>query len=138
MPGRQRMNFPSSVREDALDRAEGRCEHVDAEGNRCPCTLQPNYYDFAHILADRLGGRPTLDNCGVLCRPCHRAEYARDAAAIAHQRRIEKRARGVKSPSRPVVGSTFFRGSRGFDRITRDRATGRVLSRPGSIDVRDL
>lgn len=133
-----RMNFPGRVREAALERAEGRCEHVDAEGNRCPCALRPGYYDFAHILADRMGGRPTLDNCGVWCRDCHRAETSREAAAIARQRRVEKRAAGTKAPTRPMPGSTFFRTSRGLDGRVRDRATGAVLSRRGSIDVRDL
>jgi 5-methylcytosine-specific restriction protein A len=133
-----RMNFPGKVREAALERAQARCEHVDADGNRCPCALHPGYYDFAHILADRMGGRPTLDNCGVWCRACHRAETAREAAAIARQRRVEKREAGTKAPSRPMPGSTFFRTSRGLDGLVRDRATGAVLSRRGSIDVRDL
>lgn len=132
-----RMNFPGEVREAALKRAEGRCEHVDAEGNRCPCRLQKHYYDFAHIVPDRMGGRPTLDNCGVWCRPCHRGEYAADAAKIAQQRRIEKREAGTQTVSRPLTGSSFSRSSRGFG-ATRDRATGHVLSRPYSIDVKDL
>lgn len=133
-----RMNFPGRVREAALDRAEGRCEHVDADGSRCPCALRPRFYEFAHLIADRMGGRPTLDNCAVWCRDCHRAETAREAAAIARQRRVEKREAGTKAPSRPMPGSTFFRTSRGLDGLVRDRATGVVLSRPGSIDVRDL
>jgi len=133
-----RMNFSGKVREAALERAGGRCEHVDAEGNRCPCALHPGHYEFAHILADRMGGRPTLDNCGVWCSPCHRAEYAADAAKIAHQRRVEKRERGTKAPSRPMLGSSFYRTSRGMNGQVRDRATGAVLSRRGVIDVRDL
>jgi len=133
-----RMNFPGRVREAALERAQARCEHVDTEGNRCPCALHPGHYEFAHIVADRMGGRPTLDNCAVWCTPCHRAAYAADAAKIARQRRLEKRERGTQAPSRPMVGSTFFRTSRGLDGLVRDRATGAVLSRPGSIDVRKL
>ncbi len=133
-----RMNFPGRVREAALERAEGRCERVDPEGNHCPCALHPGHYEFARILADPMGGRPTLDNCAVWCTPCHRAEYAADAAKIAHERRVEKRERGTKAPSRPMPGSTFHQTSRGMDGLVRDRATGAVLSCRGSIDVRDL
>ena len=133
-----RMNFPGKVREAALERAQARCEPVDTEGNRCPCALHSGHYEFAHIVADRMGGRPTLDSCAVWCTPCHRAAYAADAAKIAQQRRLEKRQRGTKAPSRPMPGSTFFRTSRGLDSQMRDRTTGAVLSSRGVIEVRDL
>ena len=139
MPARQRHEFPVAVREDALTRAAGRCEKVDAAGVRCPCRLQRHYYQFVHVIADALGGRPTLDNCRVWCTPCHRADFLRDMAVIAQTKRLEATEAGLApAPSRPMPGSTFMRTSRGVDGRVRDRTTGLVLSHPASIDVRDL
>lgn len=138
MPARQRQNFSKAVRQDALDRAAGRCEGEMPDGTRCPCAIPPGGRIFDHVIPDANGGRPTLDNCQVLCLPCNRAKYASDRRAIDKTRRQAERFAGTKAPSRPMPGFTFFRTSRGFDGVVRDRATGAVLSRRGVIDVRDL
>ena len=138
MAARQRTNFPTRVKKLAEARAEGRCEAVDPSGERCPLPAPRGARIFDHIIADALNGGPTLDNCQVLCLGCDLAKYSVDRRLIDQARRREERHAGTKAPSRPMPGSTFFRGSRGFDRVTRDRNTGKVLSRRGWIDVRDL
>ena len=138
MPVRRRTNFSKAVREAALERADGRCEHIDEVGNRCPCALQDHYYQFAHVIADGIGGRPTLENCRVWCTPCHRGEFARDIAVIAQTRRLEKQRIGVSCTRRPMAGSRFSSEYRGFDGLVRDRDTGAVRSHPWAIDVRAL
>lgn len=138
MPARQRQNFKKAVREAALDRAKERCEGELPNGTRCPCAIPPGGRIFDHVIPDANGGRPTLDNCQVLCLACDRAKYAADRRAIDRTRRQGERHAGTKAPSRPMPGSTFFRTSRGLDGQVRDRATGAVLSRPTSIDVRKL
>ncbi|MCJ2067818.1 HNH endonuclease [Methylobacterium sp. J-030] len=137
MVARQRQNFSKAVRIQALERAAGRCEGDLPSGDRCTCAIPIGGRIFDHVIPDANGGRPTLDNCQVLCLPCDRAKYSADRRAIDKARRQAERHAGTKAPSRPMPGSSFCRTSRGFG-ITRDRATGAVLSRRGSIDVRDL
>lgn len=61
-----RSEFPAKVRQAAWDRCKGRCE---AEG--CPVKLQVGHFQFDHIMPDGLGGKPTLENCQVLCSAHH-------------------------------------------------------------------
>lgn len=65
-----RREFPSKVKAAAFQRADGRCEGRP-NGERCPVKLQPGRYAYDHIIADSIGGEPTLDNCAVLCSACH-------------------------------------------------------------------
>ncbi|MGU3668455.1 HNH endonuclease [Methylobacterium sp. A49B] len=139
MPARQRQNFKPAVKKAALDRAEGQCEGAMPDGSRCPCAIPPGGRIFDHVIPDANGGRPTLDNCQVLCLPCDRAKYSADRRAIDKTRRQAERHAGTQAPSRPMVGYSFFRTSNGFGGVTRDRTTGAILPRrPGVIDVRDL
>ena len=59
-----RKEFPKSVKLAAFERCEGRCE-------RCGAALFAGQYHYDHVLADGLSGKPTLENCAVLCRACH-------------------------------------------------------------------
>lgn len=59
-----RREFNKEVRKAAWARCAGLCEG-------CGAALTLGKYDFDHIIADSIGGRPDLDNCAVLCRPCH-------------------------------------------------------------------
>jgi 5-methylcytosine-specific restriction protein A len=61
-----RSEFPAKVRQAAWARCKGRCE---AEG--CGLKLQVGKFHFDHDMPDGLGGKPTLDNCKVLCIACH-------------------------------------------------------------------
>lgn len=139
MPAPTRQEFPRKVRKAALARAAGRCEAGLPSGERCPCELRPGFYRFDHVVPDRIGGSPDLANCQVICVGCDAAKYAVDRPVIDRTRRMQDRHEGLVPPPKRVLG-----GSRrspvklkiGGGRV--DRATGRSLSRPSSIDVRSL
>lgn len=61
---RDRREFPAKIRAAAFERAAGCCE-------RCTAKLMPGHFAYDHIVADSIGGEPTLDNCAVLCSGCH-------------------------------------------------------------------
>lgn len=97
-----RREFPKRVKREALDRAAGQCEgKLAGSDERCPCALNRGKYHFDHDLPDWMGGPPTLENCVVLCIPCHHDKTSGiDAPAIAKAKRIRDRERGIRSPSR--------------------------------------
>lgn len=61
-----RREFPARVKLAAWERAQGKCEHPD-----CGKKLYPGDIHYDHVIADSIGGEPTLDNCQVLCRAHH-------------------------------------------------------------------
>lgn len=97
-----RREFSKQVKRDAFNRANGYCEgKLAGSDERCPCKLAPGKFHYDHDLPDWLGGEPTLENCAVLCIPCHHDKTAgRDMPAIAKAKRIQDRERGIQSPSR--------------------------------------
>jgi 5-methylcytosine-specific restriction protein A len=87
-----RREFPARVRVAAYQRAGGHCED-------CRAPLQVGRFAYDHIIPDGLGGEPTLENCMVLCRPCHGAKTAgADVPKIAKAKRLERGQAGVKKP----------------------------------------
>lgn len=90
-----RREFSKQVKRDAFLRANGKCE-----GDGCGARLTLGKFHYDHVIADGLGGEPTLDNCAVLCTPCHGEKTRKhDVPAIAKAKRIEDRQRGIKKPS---------------------------------------
>ena len=130
------MNFLSKVRKAAWERSGEKCEGALPNGDRCGCDEGPFIFD--HVVPDYHGGRPTIENCQVLCKDCDRAKTAADRAAIDDTRRAYDAHRRLRAPRKIIPGSLCTPVKRGFDGQPRERATGRPLSRPASIDVRDL
>jgi 5-methylcytosine-specific restriction protein A len=100
-----RREFPRSVKLAAFQRAKGRCE---AEG--CGAKLMPGHYRYDHQLPDGLGGKPTLENCQVLCDDCDGPKtYGRDIPMMAKADRIKRKRERKKKrwlwPSRAMAGS---------------------------------
>lgn len=88
----RRREFPDKVRLDAFTRAGGRCEKCDAR-------LFVGKLHYDHRIPDAMGGTPTLDNCDVLCTPCHGAKtHRQDVPAIAKVKRIRAKHIGGKRP----------------------------------------
>src|SRR6185437_11109281 len=56
--------FSAKVEEQAEARAAGRCED-------CGGQLKPGKYQLDHIKPRGLGGDNSLENCQVICTPCH-------------------------------------------------------------------
>jgi 5-methylcytosine-specific restriction protein A len=99
-----RREFTRSTKIDAFRRAADRCEN-------CGTALCVGKFHFDHRIADGLTGKPTLDNCVVLCVACHSEKTSKlDVPAIAKAKRREARHIGARSrSSRPMPGG---RGSR--------------------------
>ena len=95
-----RREFSKAVLRAALARADGRCEGVLVNGVRCPCTLQTGWFDYDHIVPAALVDDASLENCQVLCRPCHAAKTVLDIGVIARVRRMRDRHLGIADPSR--------------------------------------
>ncbi len=65
-----RSEFPRVIMRLAFERARGNCES-------CGARLYAGKFQYDHIIADSIGGRPTLDNCAVLCNGCHGEKTAK-------------------------------------------------------------
>ena len=104
-----RQEFRSQVCDDAWKRAAGICEcHrladygiVGFKAEGCGQKLGPvgNIY-YEHIVADRAGGRPDLDNCAVLTRACWKMKTVLDQGVAQKTRDLERMARGVRTKER--------------------------------------
>jgi 5-methylcytosine-specific restriction protein A len=91
-----RREFTKQVKRDAFLRAKGCCEGTD-----CGIKIKIGGARYDHIIPDALGGEPTLDNCQVLCEPCHKIKTGkRDVPTIAKTKRIQDREMGIRKPSR--------------------------------------
>ena len=95
-----RREFPKAVLRAALARAAGRCEALLTDGSRCPCALQVGRFQYDHIVPAALTADASLQNCQVLCRPCHAAKTVVDVGLIARVRRVGDRHAGIADPHR--------------------------------------
>ena len=95
-----RREFSKQVRRDTFARCAGKCE-----GENCGAKLFPGGIFYDHRIPDALGGGPTLENCQVLCRPCHDEKTRKeDVPRIAKAKRVSDLHRGIKKPSRFACG----------------------------------
>lgn len=90
-----RREFSKKVKAAAFLRANGHCEE-------CGAVLRPGKFAYDHHNPDGLTGKPTLENCRVLCTPCHSEKtHKRDRPRIRKaQRREEKHVMGIRNPSK--------------------------------------
>jgi 5-methylcytosine-specific restriction enzyme A len=94
-----RTEFSMAVRRAALERCNWHCEGTLSAGHPCKVPLQRGRFHFDHDLPDWMGGTPTLDNCVVLCIPCHTEKTGkRDIPTIAKTKRIIDRENGIRKP----------------------------------------
>lgn len=95
-----RREFPKSVRLAAFARANGHCED-------CTAKIGVGNVEYDHRIPDALGGEPTLENCVVLCRACHkRKSTTQDVPRIAKAKRQHEKHIGARPrPKRPIPGS---------------------------------
>ena len=88
-----RREFSKEVRRAAFRRADKKCENPS-----CGALFGVKFH-FDHDIADGLGGDPTLENCKVLCHPCHDEKTRKhDVPLIAKTKRIQDRHNGIKKP----------------------------------------
>lgn len=101
---RARKEFSRSVRVAAWKRTDGHCQACTR-----PCGPDAR---FDHIIADALGGQPTLENCQLICRWCHDAKtFGNDVPAIARAKRREARHLGIRQSRNPIRGWRKFDGT---------------------------
>ena len=90
----KRQNFSEKIKRTALARAGDRCEE---------CKLPHlGRYHFDHEIPDGLTGKPTVQNCKLLCYACHRIKTRLDVARIAVAKRQEAMSLRVKADRLPV------------------------------------
>lgn len=116
----KRSEFPPSVRLKAFRRASWCCE-------KCTAPLSVGKFQYDHIIPDGLGGKPTLENCMVLCDACHKVKTHLGDRPIMTKADNQRKAHiGAKpAPARKIQ-------SRGFPKKERPRqeATKIVPRRP--------
>lgn len=95
-----RQEFPKSVKYAAWIRAGGFCE-------KCKTKLYYGRYQYDHIRPSAFEGKPTADNCMVLCTSCHQSKTSKeDVPRIAKSNRQRDKHIGIKrKTSRPIPGS---------------------------------
>ncbi len=86
-----RREFPRSVKVAAFKRSGGYCED-------CGQKLFAGNIEYDHGQADFFGGEPTLHNCRVICRGCHRSKTSASAPIMAKTRRQEAKNAGIRKP----------------------------------------
>lgn len=79
-----RREFPAKIMVAAFERAAGRCE-------KCTARLMAGKFQYDHVIADALGGEPTLENCAVLCSACHAPKSAVDTTKAAKVKRTTRK-----------------------------------------------
>lgn len=87
-----RKEFSRKTKRDAFMRAAGNCEGCGAK-----LTVGKMAYD--HVNPDGLTGEPTLENCEVLCKPCHAVKTQIDVANIARAKRRQDSHLGIRPPT---------------------------------------
>ena len=94
-----RLEFTKQTMREALTRCNGLCEGLLSNGSRCNANLWQKLRHFDHIIPAAIGGDNSLQNCAVLCIPCHAEKTAkRDIPIIAKSKRIADRHNGIKKP----------------------------------------
>lgn len=89
-----RKEFPKSVKVASI-KANTRDNVTYCE----ECGLPTKRFHFDHKNPDGLTGQPTLENCQLLCEPCHAEKTKQDVANIARAKRREAKHLGVKIKS---------------------------------------
>lgn len=98
-----RREFPKSVKVASI-KANTRDNVVYCEG----CGLPTKRFHFDHRNPDGLTGQPTLENCQLLCEPCHAEKTKQDVADIAKAKRREAAHLGVR-PAPKLKGPGFHK-----------------------------
>lgn len=112
-----RTEFPQKVRAQAALRSNGHCENP-----RCGVRLPDGGYHYDHVIPDALGGEATLENCEVLCLPCHKAKTTKgDVPRIAKAKMQGAKSKGTHRLGKPLPGSKRSGWRRRMDGTTERR-----------------
>ena len=114
-----RREFPKAIKVASI-KANTRDNVTYCEG----CGLPTKRFHFDHKNPDGLTGQPTLENCALLCLPCHDEKTKQDVADIAKAKRREAAHLGVR-PAPKLKGPKFHRAAP-------QRTASRPLNKPAA------
>ena len=122
-----RREFDKATKRAALKRSGMLCEAVGPmyalpESRRCNATLEYGV-EYDHIIADALGGEPTLENCAAVCCNCHRIKTAKhDTPVAAKVKRQSDAHRGIRlAPARTIQSAPSAITEKTLKRKTREQ-----------------
>ncbi|ALJ98265.1 HNH endonuclease [Brucella phage BiPBO1] len=107
-----RREFTKEIKRAALRRSLGKCEAIGEmygfkPGQRCNAPLSFGV-QYDHIIADSIGGEPTLDNCAAVCVSCHGYKTRRvDTPRAAKTKRMSDKAKGIVRPKGAIQSAGF-------------------------------
>jgi len=104
----KRVEFSKKIRGQAFLRCGGNCE-------KCRAKLKQGEAEFDHIIPFYFTQDSTLENCQVLCVPCHRGEgqkTADDQRDISKAKRNWLKHTGSWPKSKNPIRSAGFRKTR--------------------------
>lgn len=95
-----RQEFKKPVKVAAWKRANGHCE-------KCTAKLYPGKYEYHHDKECTFGGDNSLENCVVLCVPCHDLITGARAKDVAKSNAVRNKHAGIKRKpkGRPLPGT---------------------------------
>lgn len=99
-----RVEFDKKTRIAAFARCGGKCESCEAK-------LKVGEGEYDHVIPYFLSRDSSLDNCQVLCVPCHRgvgAKTADDQRIIAKVKRVKMKHEGTFPASKAKIKSRGF------------------------------
>nr|DAE48844.1 MAG TPA: HNHc [Caudoviricetes sp.] len=109
-----RREFTKEIKRAALRRSLGKCEAVGEmygfkPGQRCNAPLSVGV-QYDHIIADSIGGEPTLDNCAAVCVSCHGYKTRTvDTPRAAKTKRMSDKAKGITRPKGTIKSAGFVK-----------------------------
>ena len=104
-----RREFTKAVKLAAWQRCNGQCEG-------CTCRLMVGRFEYHHKVECTYDGEATLENCQVLCIPCHDAITGKRAKDVAKSNRVRNKFLGIKkAKGAPMPGSKRSRWKRRMD-----------------------
>lgn len=117
-----RKEFTGKTKAAAFAQCGGKCEgcgHEFQDGERV---------EFDHAVPDALRKNNSLDNCQVLCAPCHLAKTRGDITTIAKAKRIERKQAGTwRQPRAIIPGSKAHYLSKSVRGRIIKRSTGEII-----------
>lgn len=107
-----RREFSKEVKRAALKRSGMKCDAVGEmygfnPGQRCGVNLNVGV-QYDHIIADSIGGEPTLDNCAAVCMSCHGYKTRTiDTPRAAKTKRMSDKANGIVRAKGTIKSAGF-------------------------------
>jgi 5-methylcytosine-specific restriction endonuclease McrA len=128
---RNRLEFGSDTKRDALHRSGGICECLRVpvlmeilKGIPCERPLSTGNIEFDHIISDAIRPDNSLENCAALTKTCHAIKTPRDRMNIADAKRQHDRHFGIKTVTQPIEGGRDDPRKRTMGGVVVDRRTG--------------